>query len=527
MNRKITFVDYLNASVPAIFIKTSEISRALNLATRTVFGMGYNTFVWKPGLGLQKISLDDEIISIESQEMITINELLNRNVESKTVYFVFHPRAYFQDSPQGIALTQSLLEAAEKCKRYQSHFIFIGNDSDSFPKEFSDIVKQVDLKYPGNKELKSFIEHTIQSINIIPEGTNDIQKVTVDESEILKAVSILNGVPLVDVEDSIAISIQKTGKLDYNFLMDAKKEKLKGTQVIEVSEPVSINELGGFEVLKEYIEPKKRYFQDPVSAVNYGLESPKGVLLVGLAGTGKSLASKAIAGYLGLPLYRFNLSLVYQGLVGASEKRIKDHLDMLDSLSPCVAEFDEIEKALAGGASSGKTDSGVSSRVIGAVLSWMQETKAPIFKVASANTLNNLDSAILRAGRWDKLFSVDLPEEEDRETIFKIHLKKRKRNPENFNTKLFAEKSSGFCGAEIEACIIDSMFRAFNENREINDNDILKSISIIVPLSVTEKESIDAFRQWVKNRATPVSKNKQTINNNNVKYLRKTEEKGE
>lgn len=220
---------------------------------------------------------------------------------------------------------------------------------------------------------------------------------------------------------------------------------------------------------------------------------------------GKSHAAKSISACLDLPLYRFDVGALFKGVVGGTESTTKNALKLIETVAPCCLLIDELEKLMSGLESSGKSDSGVTARAIGAIMTWMSESTAPVYKIATCNSIKNLDSALFRRGRWDAVFGVDLPNPKEREIIFGIHLTKRKRDPKNFDLELLSALSNGFVGAEIESAVEEALYVAFSAGREVTSEDIAKVVEGIVPISKTDKEDIEEFRKWLATRATPVS----------------------
>lgn len=282
--------------------------------------------------------------------------------------------------------------------------------------------------------------------------------------------------------------IRKSGILDYF----PKNENLK--------------DVGGMEVLKDWLSKRQRAYEK--KARDFGLQEPKGLLLLGVPGCGKSLTAKTIASFWNMPLLRLDIGKVFQGLVGSSEDNIRKAITTAEAVAPCVLWIDEIEKGLSGVQSSGATDGGVTSRIFSTILTWMQEKTSPVFVVATANNINLLPPELLRKGRFDEIFFVDLPNEEERKKIFEIHLTKRKQKIQSFPMEMLCKKTEGFNGAEIEECIKEAMFAAYVENSEFPE---LKAIHIIdaidktVPLSTTMKEQISALRMWASTRAKNAS----------------------
>ena len=286
--------------------------------------------------------------------------------------------------------------------------------------------------------------------------------------------------------------IRKSGMLDYF----PKNESLK--------------DVGGMDNLKEWLN--KRQLAYDKEARDWGLKEPKGLLLLGVPGCGKSLIAKSIASSWNMPLLRLDVGKVFQGIVGSSEDNIRKAIATAEAVAPCVLWIDEIEKGLSGVQSSGATDGGVTSRIFSTILTWMQEKTAPVFVVATANNINQLPPELLRKGRFDEFFFVDLPSQKEKENIFSIHLQKNRQNVSSFALDILAQKAEGFNGAEIEECIKEAMFTAYVESQETNIAPKLQMIHILdaikntVPLSKTMEKQITDLRKFAVSRAKNASK---------------------
>lgn len=286
--------------------------------------------------------------------------------------------------------------------------------------------------------------------------------------------------------------IRKSGILDYF----PKNESLK--------------DVGGMENLKEWL--KKRQLAYDKEARDWGLKEPKGLLLLGVPGCGKSLIAKSIASSWNMPLLRLDVGKVFQGIVGSSEDNIRKAIATAEAVAPCVLWIDEIEKGLSGVQSSGATDGGVTSRIFSTILTWMQEKTAPVFVVATANNINQLPPELLRKGRFDEIFFVDLPSQKEKENIFSIHLQKNRQNVSSFALDILAQKAEGFNVAEIEECVKEAMFTAYVESQESNIAPKLQMIHILdaikntVPLSKTMEKQITDLRKFAVSRAKNASK---------------------
>lgn len=272
----------------------------------------------------------------------------------------------------------------------------------------------------------------------------------------------------------------------------------------------SLKDVGGMENLKEWL--KKRQLAYDKEARDWGLKEPKGLLLLGVPGCGKSLIAKSIASSWNMPLLRLDVGKVFQGIVGSSEDNIRKAIATAEAVAPCVLWIDEIEKGLSGVQSSGATDGGVTSRIFSTILTWMQEKTAPVFVVATANNINQLPPELLRKGRFDEIFFVDLPSQKEKENIFSIHLQKNRQNVSSFALDILAQKAEGFNGAEIEECVKEAMFTAYVESQESNIAPKLQMIHIwdaiknTVPLSKTMEKQITDLRKFAVSRAKNASK---------------------
>jgi SpoVK/Ycf46/Vps4 family AAA+-type ATPase len=298
----------------------------------------------------------------------------------------------------------------------------------------------------------------------------------------------------------------KYPKLMPDVISIQKKEIIRKSGLLEwISSDIDMESIGGLENLKQWLSKRKDAFSQ--DAIDYGLPSnPKGLMLVGIQGAGKSLFAKGISSFWNFPLIRLDMGKVFSGIVGSSEQNMRQVFKVIESVAPCILWCDEIDKGMSGGRSSGHTDGGTTSRVLGSWLTWMQEKTAPVFVVATANDVSNLPPELLRKGRFDEIFFVDLPNESEREKIFVIHLNQRNRDYMKFDIHSLVKESQNFTGAEIESSIEAAMYEAFSDNkRDINTKDILLSLKNSVPIAIIMKEEIDALRKWASERARSAS----------------------
>lgn len=265
----------------------------------------------------------------------------------------------------------------------------------------------------------------------------------------------------------------------------------------------SLDDIGGLDILKCWLLKRKDAFG--MKAAEYRLPCPKGLLILGIPGTGKSLTAKATASVFERPLLRLDAGRLYGGLVGESEANARNVIGTVEAIAPCILWIDEIEKGFSAARGSGSTDGGTSSRVFGTFLSWMQDKTAPVFIVATANDVMQLPPEMLRKGRFDEIFFVDLPNAEERKAIWRIQIAKHGRKPETFKVNDLVKASEGFTGAEIEQAFIEAMYLAFSQGKEPSDNTILEALASTVPLGRLMAEQINSLRKWTKGRARPAS----------------------
>ena len=316
-----------------------------------------------------------------------------------------------------------------------------------------------------------------------------------------QVVEALTGLTSTEVENIAAKCLVQQGAFKVAPLLAAKKEIVRKSGVLEFSEAsTSLDDVGGLDLLKAWLVRKRRAFSDEARA--FGIDVPRGVLIVGMPGGGKTLCAKAISAAWGTPLVRMDFARLLGSLVGESEGKLLQAIKTIESVAPAVLLIDEIEKSVAG---AGSDLSGVSTRMLGTLLQWLNDKTSPVFVVATANQIESLPPELLRKGRFDELWFVDLPNRVEREAIFATHLRKRRRDPTGFDLKVLAEQSNNLVGAEIEQVVIEGLGAAFDESRELTQADLERCIREVVPLAVTMKGRITALREWANGRARPAS----------------------
>ena len=383
--------------------------------------------------------------------------------------------------------------------------IIILSASLDLPQDLEKSIPVIDFPLPTKDEINIKINSLLEKASKRPELANKFQTSYTNE-ELDNIVNCFRGLSISECEQVCTYCMIKHTSLLPEAIINQKKDIIRKSGLLDwIDDPTDMKSIGGLYGLKSWLEKRKDAFS--VEAFEYGLPAnPKGILLVGIQGAGKSLFAKAISSFWNFPLLRLDMGKVFSGLVGSSEQNMRQVFKVAESVAPCILWCDEIDKGMSGSKASSTTDGGTTSRVLGSWLTWMQDRKSPVFVVATANDVTSLPPELLRKGRFDEIFFVDLPKLLERKTIFKIHLEKRNRDYHNYNLELLADLSENFTGAEIEAVIEAALYEAFSDGkREMTTSDITKAIQESVPLSKLMKEEIAFLRAWSKERARNAS----------------------
>lgn len=386
-------------------------------------------------------------------------------------------------------VVRKLRNLAQKLK-FTKKTIIITSPVSQIPEELKDDALVLEFPSPDVKELDGILE----KLTATPGVRVDL---TVEGRD--KVVRSALGLSSNQAQRVFAKAIVSDGVLDerdIGLITAEKKQIIRESGALEFFSPTeTISDVGGLEVLKEWLRMREQAFGQ--QARDYGLPEPKGIALIGIPGTGKSLTAKMVSALWRVPLIRLDVGALFGGLVGQSEENTRRALSLAETVSPCLLWIDEIEKGL----SYGGGDGGTSSRVFSSILTWMAEKTKPVFIVATANNISMLPPELLRRGRFDEIFFLDLPTSLERREIFEVHIRKRKRPLQGFDLDRMAAASEGYVGAEIEQAVIDAMYVAFgdrdNPGRDFTTDDVLGALAKQVPMSKSQREAIGALRQWL------------------------------
>ncbi|MBQ8981410.1 MAG: AAA family ATPase [Eubacterium sp.] len=497
------FSNLVNAGFPYIYIPSYEEERI----TGTIESVMQNNELIKTPRKLYTWTQTDGLvcegkIARDTEAPVRAIEAIAKNDEP-SVYLLKDFHVYFggdRTSRPDYAVIRRLRDIIPALKTGRKTVVFISSKL-VIPCDMEKEISILDFALPSVEDIEAMLRDLIQGIN--PANVN----LTDDDITLLSRSAL--GLTLQEAENAFCRAIVNLRGIDrsaISIIHEEKNQVVKKTGVLEfVKSDLDINDIGGLENLKTWLLRRNNSWSDKAKA--YGLPAPKGVLITGVPGCGKSLTAKAMSAIWGLPLLKLDMGKIFGGIVGSSEENMRKAIATAEAVSPSILWVDEIEKGFSGLKSGG--DSGTSARVFGTFLTWMQEKTEPVFVIATANDISSLPPELLRKGRFDEIFFVDLPTTNERKKIFNLHINKRIKNStiqheieanDEVCTEL-ARMTAGYVGAEIEQIVIAAMYEAFYADRGLRKEDIIKSIKETVPLSLTQREQIIALREWAKERA--------------------------
>ncbi len=484
----------LRSRTPIIVIETRDEARMLEMLQKiSISASGENylpLFQWTVTDGLQRLDIALEPQTVNSQPTDVLKHI--RAVSKPGIYVLldFHP---FLEDPVHVRLIKDV------CIRYREipRQIVLISHTVTLPVELEAFSARFDMSLPSEQERRNIVRKVADEWV----AENPGSRVKADSKAHEMLIQNLAGLTYSDTEQLARNAIYVDGaitKSDLPGVMQAKYELLNRGGALQFEyDTARFGDVGGMTRLKTWLEQRRSVFRGDGKTAH--LDSPKGIVLLGVQGCGKSLAAKATAGIFGVPLLRLDFGAIYDKYHGETERKLRESLQTADVMSPCVLWIDEIEKGIAG--RGGET--GTSQRVLGTFLTWIAENKNRVFVVATANNINALPPELVRKGRFDEIFFVDLPNAANRAEIFRIHLARRDQNPANFDLQSIAAKADGFSGSEIEQAIVSGLYAAHAQSETLSTKHILQELTLTRPLSVVMHEQIAQLRQWADGRTVP------------------------
>ncbi len=478
----------LKSHIPIVVIETREERRAVDLLQAMKFRMGVPVYKWTVTEGMQRIDLDFEPQRLNSEPSEVLGNIKAGGNAGIFILLDFHP--YLSD-PMHVRL---LKDIALSYSATQQTIVLISHELE-IPPELKNFSARVDVELPDQNALREIVNRIAEEWK-----KKTRKKVKANPRSFDALVNNLSGLTHSEARRLARTAIYDDGAItpgDIPEIMKAKYNLLSKEGMLHFElDTESFSNVGGFSKLKTWLRQRQPAFEGNVA----GLDMPKGILLLGVQGCGKSLAAKAVAGVLGIPLLRIDFSAMFNKYHGETERNLRESLQAAEVMSPCVLWIDELEK----GISVSDSDGGTSKRVLGTFLTWMAEKKKAIFLVATANDIESLPPELIRKGRFDEIFFVDLPDEMTRALIYEIHLRRREYESSDFDLVRLAQVSEGFSGAEIEQSVVSAIYSAHAQQIDLNNNHIQQEIKATKPLSVVMEEKISALRQWAEDRTVPV-----------------------
>ena len=514
-----------NSGIGVVHIRTKEIIRASLALRKAILTEGNHYREWSVAYGMAELDASD-ILDINLQGkgdgvadltaalgMPGNPEFIKETDKDDSLHFFVYvnPQYWLDGNPMA---AHYIMQYTHMLPSTNVRVILLTPDM-PLPDSLSDSVVTVRLVPPSHGELREYLDTLLMDvsdswINIDEEDKDRIcyagAGMSKESFETYVSLAIVDAV--TKEEDGVATTEDIIASIN-----KGKTEIVNKNDILELYPTEDMNDVGGMENLKEWVAKRANCYSD--EAMDYGIEPPKGMVLVGIPGSGKSLAAKAIANEFGVPLVRLDFGRVFNSLVGKSEERIRTALSMVESMAPVVLFADEIDKGLGGIGGSG--DSGTSSRVLGSFLTWLQENKTPVFTMVTANNIDALPPELLRRGRFDGIFATGFPTQAEVREVLAIHLRKRGWDIKDFDKASIQgvlNAARGYVPAEIEAAIKDGLIDAFSAGEDFSMEHVEKALKRMVPLSVTYNEKIQIMTAWMKQNAIPASKSYDDLSDN-------------
>lgn len=491
----------IRARYPLVYLVSWEEQRVDALLEDLANTHGKTLYQWsvmrglkRQGVGSSRIAAAGEEDSREPRNVLLAIEKIDE--PSIVVLKDFH--AFFQDP----AVVRGLRELSHSLKTTYTTVILL-SPTLNIPTELEKEITVLDVPLPTFQDLYQLLKDIAAVVRKSGKATVSLTR---DQAE--QVVKAAQGLTLSEAENAFAKAVADDQRLDgsdISLILQEKRQVIRKGGLLEYySAEETLSDVGGLDLLKQWLQRRSNAFSE--AARQFGLPEPKGLLLLGVQGCGKSLMAKAVAAQWRLPLLRLDMGRIFSGLVGSSEENLRRAIQMAEGIAPVVLWVDEVEKGLAG-STGGTLDGGVTARVFGTFLTWLQEKKGPVFVVATANRIDGLPPELLRKGRFDEIFFVDLPAARERRDILRIHVGRRGRDPHSFDLDTLARQAESFSGAELEQAVISGLYDAFSEGKPLEQHHLETAIGETFPIATTMREEIARLREWAKHRTRPASSN--------------------
>ncbi|ARN74414.1 AAA family ATPase [Oceanicoccus sagamiensis] len=479
----------IDSNVPIIVLETHDEKRALELLTQVAVKKQLGYFCWSITEGINRLGFGDALNLPPEPESPSdvLKTIKTKNQAALFALCDFHP--YLAGNPEHVRL---LKDIALNYDRLQHTLVLISHQLD-IPAELQHYCAKFSMTLPNDAQLMAIVRDEVSEWS----KDNAKARVKTDHTTLKKLIKNLRGLSQQDARRLARGVIRDDGAITEDDLPEVNKAKfelidMEGVLSFEY-DTARFSAVGGLNKLKDWVKQREDIF---LNTQSQDVDRPKGVMLLGIQGGGKSLAAKSIAGLWGVPLLRLDMAALYNKFIGETEKNLKKSLQQAELMSPCVLWIDEIEKGLA----TSDSDDGTSRRILGTMLTWMAEREANVFIVATSNDVSQLPPELMRKGRMDEIFFVDLPKPPVREEIFAIHLKKRNFDPQRFDLSVLAEQAEGFSGAEIEQAVVAALYSSSAQRQPLSTEHIAEQIDNTYPLSVVMAENIHQLRDWAADR---------------------------
>ncbi|HEY3802468.1 MAG TPA: AAA family ATPase [Kofleriaceae bacterium] len=484
--------DLIKARYSLIWVTSPEETRVEESLKRLCVEREMRLEVWSITEGFKTIANGQGTRDVKDP-MKAIDHVLRAEGRALFVLRDFHP---FLKEP---AVVRRLRDAATELRKTKKSLCVLSPTTKIPPELEKSISAVLDWDLPNRQEIEAAARKVLPNL---PAATQQI--IESDPQYMERVVEGALGLTLVEAENVFAKSAVRTHTFDLETILEEKKQIIRKSGLLEYYEHrEEFSDVGGMDILKDWLVKRRSAFGS--RAKDFGLPLPKGILLIGVPGTGKSLTAKAVGALWQMPLLRLDVGKIFGGLVGSSEENMRSVIKTAEAIAPAILWIDELEKGFSGTQSSGSTDGGTTSRVFASFITWLQEKTSPVFVIATANNVHQLPPELLRKGRFDEIFFCDLPDREDRRQILDIHLRKKNRDPGQFDMDKLVDATVDYSGAELEQAVIAALYDAFDSGGDLTTEGLAKTVGEIVPLAITMREMIESMREWARTRARMAS----------------------